>query len=74
MSDKPMPTARDLIRALKKLPPDMPVHFMPIHSSWLGSMRPLQAFQISIWTSKGNSARKPYSKQCTAQIYVGELP
>lgn len=74
MSDKPMVTARELIAALRKFPPDMPVAFHPIDAGWLGAMKPLHAFQVNVWNSKGNGARKPYPKTARAEIYVGVLP
>jgi hypothetical protein len=74
MHDKPMVTARELIAALRKLPPDMPVSFMPIDGGWLGSMKPLHAFQVNVWNAKGNQPRKPYPKTARAEIYVGTLP
>lgn len=74
MADKPMVTARELIAALRKLPADMPVEFHPIDGGWLGAMKPLRAFQVNVWTAKGNSTRKPYPKTARAQIYVGVLP
>jgi hypothetical protein len=65
-------TARDLIRELRKLPPDMPVEFTPINGAWLGASKPQRAFQVNVWTSNGNGAKKPYSKKCRAQIYIGD--
>lgn len=69
--DDPMKykTARQLIAALKKLPPDMPVSFLPVTSGW-----PLYAFQVNVWNRKGNSARKPYPKSAAAEIYVSVEP
>lgn len=74
--DDPMKykTARQLIAALKKLPPDMPVSFLPVASGWLGSSSPLYAFQVNVWSRKGNSARKPYPKSAAAEIYVSVEP
>lgn len=72
MSEGKFYTARDLIRELRKLPPDMKVEFSPINRAWLGAMKPQRAFQVEVWSSKGNHARKPYSKSAHAQIYIGD--
>lgn len=64
-------TARQLIAALRKLPPDMPVEFKSVSGTWPG---PLYAFQVNVWSRKGNWARKPYPKSAIAEIYVSVEP
>lgn len=46
-------TPRELIAQLQTLPPDVPLEFSPITSAWLGTLRPMRAGEISMYTADG---------------------